>query len=149
MSAGSDETLSSHAAARIRNKLIRWTIFSVLLGVFPIGAALLSALTRQQSLLMADLIGKGELLLVTVVITAAAAGEGIGAETRRFRSTRILCVSLSILIVLVATYWFADIASAVAAGVVINVIAVTNGSIVVFLSGAVTAAACIVLSEVQ
>jgi hypothetical protein len=97
-----------------------------------------------------DALAKGELLLLSAAISAAAAGEVVGTtDGPRWKTSKLLGVSLSILVVVIATYWFADVASAAASAQTIDRSAIANGSLVVFGSSIVTSAACIMLSGVR
>lgn len=134
-------------ALQIRERLLRWAMFGVIFAILPILFNFLSAITRSQDIAVNSLIARGELLIVSVSISAAAAGELFGREEGQLRSFRLFLVGMSFIIVCVASLWFADIAGAVRAHESINESAVAIGSVIVFLSSITTAGCCIVLSE--
>ena len=133
----------------IGEKLLRWMLFGVVFAVLPIVFNFLSAVTRGQSIALSSLTSHGELLLVSVGISAAATGELFGREAGPLRSFRLFVVGMSLIIVCVASLWFADIAGAIRSNEPINEAAVSVGSTIVFFSSITTAGCCIALSELR
>jgi uncharacterized membrane protein len=138
-----------HMVDAIREKLLRWALFGVIFALLPITFNFLSAVTRNQAIAVSSLASHGELLLISVSISAAAAGELFGREEGHMRSFRLFVVGMSFIIVCVASLWFADIASAVRTNEAINEGAVAVGSGIIFLSSIMTAGCCIALSELR
>lgn len=135
--------------AEVRLKVGRWAIFSVAFALLPIGANGLSGLTRGRSVDFDGLVGRGELLLVTAAIAAAAAGELFGRLETRLRGTRLVLVGLSFLVVCVTSYWFADVAVGLQTGQPIDHHVVAVGSTYVFLLNLVVSACAVVVSEIK
>lgn len=61
-------------------KVVRWTIFSVGFSLIPFGFVILHQLLHNQSPSLAELIARGDLLLISVAISADALGTLIGSE---------------------------------------------------------------------
>lgn len=66
----------------ISTKLQKWATFSVLLGLFGLGADVLAVLLTDQHLSYENIFGKGELYIVSVGMLASAAGELLYDRTR-------------------------------------------------------------------
>jgi hypothetical protein len=135
--------------AAIRESLLRWSLFSVIFAVLPVAFNALSAATRGEVAGYETLVGRGELLLVSVGISAAAAGELFGQDERLLKSTRLFLVGMSFITVCIASLWFADIANLVRTNEYHNQHIVALGSTVVFFCAIVTGACCMVLREMK
>jgi hypothetical protein len=133
----------------MEEKLIRWFFFSVVIALLPIMFNGFSALTRGSSLSLKDLIGRGELLLVSAAISAASGSELFGREGERLRKTRLTLVGCSFVIVFIASYLFADVASLLRENRFVDLEFVCWGSLVVFVCSVATGACCMVLAEVR
>lgn len=89
-------------------KLTRWLIFNVMIALVPLSAGFLGLQLARQELSLHTLTARGELLLISSAIAAAAVGELIPAG--RARATRKLCAGGScILLVLLSSLFFAAI----------------------------------------
>jgi hypothetical protein len=131
------------------DKLIRWALFGVSFALLPIVFNALSAATRNQPITLELLLRNGELLLISTAIAAGAAGELVGGDQATGSRLRPGLIGLSVIVVCASSLWFADIAAAVRSGIQINEGLVAGGSIIVFVLTAITAACCIVVSELK
>jgi len=131
----------------IRQTLVRWSLFSVTIALLPVVLNAFALMTRGQPMSYSAMVGNGELLLVSVAISAGAMGELIAAERQPFTGTWQLLIGLSVVIVLLASAWFADIASAIRAGEYVSRHSIALGSTVVFACATLVGACCIMLSR--
>jgi hypothetical protein len=130
-------------------KVVRWSIFSVAFALLPIGVNGLSAATRNRGIAYDDLVGRGELLLVTAAIAAASAGELFGDKESRLRTTRLFLVGMSFLVVCLSSYWFADIAAGLQSNQVLDRYVIATGSSAVFIFAFIISACSIIVSELR
>ena len=133
--------------SRVGLTLTLWISFSVLVALLPIAFNGLSALTRSQSVGYADLIGRGELLLVTVAITAAATGELYRRDIKRLRPLRAFLTAMGTIILCACSYWFAIISAEIQAGYEVDQAPVTLTA-VFFLCGIAISGCAVFVSEV-
>lgn len=109
-----DEISSNPCAGAVRpmqtrsEKLTRWLIFNVMIALVPLSAGFLGLQLGRHAPSLHVLTARGELLLVSSAIAAAALGELIPAG--RARATPKLCAGGScILLVLLSSLFFAAI----------------------------------------
>lgn len=90
-------------------RLIRWLVFSVIVALLPLAFNAL----RLRTLDPAAIYGRGELLLVTAALTAAAIGDLLGPEASQARVVGKLFIAGGCVVDLVlASAWFGDISAA-------------------------------------
>lgn len=127
-------------------KLVRWLVFGVVFALLPLFFNYLKAYGRGATISPADLSAHGELLLISAAIAAAAVGELL-ASGRRYQIAKIIAGGGSVLLLAVASLWFADISTLAPATPLVNYARVSNASFVVFGLTVVSSACCVVLSE--
>lgn len=88
----------------------KWAGFSVGLALLPIVFNLLYALTFEPDLTRAYLLGRGELLLPAVGLSAAALGDLIIAD-RRSSTFKVLAAVGCVVIIACASFYFASVSS--------------------------------------
>ena len=114
--------------------LIRWIIFSVVIALLPLLFNLLRNIGRGENIGFVRLFSHGELLLVSAAISAGALGQlfGVGSS---LSIIKILAGGSCVTIVMVASFWFADISGAYLSNppVTLNIKAICIGSIIVFI----------------
>jgi hypothetical protein len=137
------------SSSSVGEGLLRWILFSVSFSTLPLAFNYLSGITRNQPIGYVSLVGRGELLIVSVAIAAAGAGDLFGRAELIHRNYRLFVVGMSFIIVCLASLWFADIANALREGQLIDQIVVARGSTIVFCASVVNSACCIVLSELR
>ncbi|MFI7511848.1 hypothetical protein ACIBSS_34110 [Micromonospora aurantiaca] len=133
----------------IRQKVIKWAFFGVAVALTPLFANFLIAQSRATAISYDTLVGRGELLLVAAGMGAAGIGELFGTEVNRMPSIRMVLGGCNILLVSLASLWFADIASAHQAKEFVEVGVVAEGSTFLFLCTLGVTACCIVVSELR
>jgi hypothetical protein len=100
---------------------------------------------RLEAFIMSgELIRHGELLLIIAAICAAAVGELLGSGSRN-RNAKIVVGGASILILIVASYCFANISAAHLYEGHISLARVRDVSGALYLSGLVTSGCCVIL----
>ena len=94
----------------LRKTMVRWCIFSVLLALAPLFFNYLKV-GHKASISYVDLVGKGELLLITVSLLAPPLGELIGLHTVRFNSWIDIIAGFNLLTLILVAYLYADTAA--------------------------------------
>jgi hypothetical protein len=133
--------------ADFRVVLVRWAAYTVVISVLPVVFNALGAVTRGQPVRYDDLVANGELLLVSVAICAAAAGELSTATAESLVATRSLLVAMSLVTAVLAAWWFADVTSAVRAHGPVDRHAIAVWSSMLFAFATVTGACCMIVSR--
>jgi hypothetical protein len=96
-----------------------------------------------------QLLGQGELLLVSAGVAASGAGELSGEPIRQLRRLQIVLSGLAYLIVCVASLWFASTATLRVANRTVDDGVVAYGSVIVFGAAIVTGACCVALPKMR
>jgi hypothetical protein len=125
---------SASDTAELWAAFLRWLLIGVALAILPIAVNWMSLLTRGLEANLGAILGSGELLLVSAVLGATAAGDLMGARTRRFLIFRTVLTAFNLILIIFASLWFADTAATIREDSDIKRGFVTAGSIVIFLS---------------
>jgi hypothetical protein len=134
--------------ASILEAVIRWLIFGVLISLAPFLAVLLDDIDRGIDPTLVTLFGSGELLIVSAVIAAAGIGELFrSAKAYKRRIARQLVLGSSIVNLLAASLWFADVSSLIVSKQHTQPTVVAAGSIGLFISTVVASTSALLLSE--
>ena len=96
---------------------------------------------------MSDLIGRGELLLVAAGIASAAVGELFGATPER-RILKILAGGAAVIVLSVASYYFADVSAGYGSGDPILPLVVCHTSLWIFAFALISSSGCVALSQI-
>ena len=97
----------------IASTLMTWSLFGVLLALVPIAFSGISAWIRGQTIGFSDVIGVGELLLVSAGVSAAALGELARQRTDHLRRARAILTGAGVITILLAGLLFADVAGSI------------------------------------
>lgn len=124
-------------------------MFGVAFATLPLLLNVLLAMTRDLPMGWVQLLGQGELLLVSAGVAASGAGELSGEAVATLRRFQIFLSGSAYLIVCIASVWFAGAATLKAAGQPVNESAVAHGSLIVFVASIVTGACCVALSRMS
>jgi hypothetical protein len=127
-------THPQNETAELWAAFLRWLLYGVALAILPIAVNWMSLLTRGLDANLGAILGSGELLLVSAVLGATAAGDLMGARTRRFIVFRTVLTAFNLILIIFASLWFADTAATIRENPDIERSFVTAGSIVIFLS---------------
>lgn len=88
-----------------------WLGFTVMVSVLPILGSAANSIIQNRPVVLSDLIGKGELLLVAVAILAGALGEVLRLDRPTRGVFRALLVSGCFLVTLAGVWYYAQIAT--------------------------------------
>jgi hypothetical protein len=91
-------------------KLLRWFMFSVLASLVPLALTYFSHRIDRHAVRLEMLLGRGELLLITTTLGAAALGELIPAN-RENAIAKVLAGGASVLMIVISSVCFAAIQS--------------------------------------
>ena len=92
-------------------------------------------------------LARGDLLLIAGALAAGGLGEIVARGTHRNLEHRIFAGGMAIGIVIVSTWWFADISSSIARDEVLDLAVIAWGSVTLFCGSVLTAGSCIWLAE--
>lgn len=121
-------------------------MFSVFIALLPLLFNGLAAFGRQSAVTLSTMLGRGELLLISGAIAAAAIGEIIASgEDHKVR--KLFAGGGCVLVLALTSLWFADISTAYKAGTLIDEGVVAIGSLIIFLATIITSGSCVALSE--
>lgn len=129
--------------------LVRWMLFGLLISLTPLAASELIAWGRSDWIPYVELVGGGELLLLSVGLVAASVGELFGRDATSYRSARMVIAGLGLALLTLAALWFADVSGAVRDGESIDASAVALGSTIMFSFAVILGASAILVSEVS
>jgi hypothetical protein len=131
------------------DKVLRWLMYGVAFATLPVLLNLVLAVTRNSSLSWEQLLGQGELLLVSAGVAASGAGELSGESVPVLRRFQILLQGLAYIIVCLTSVWFADTANLLASQEQVNERAVAVGSLVIFGSSVLNGGCCVAVSRLR
>jgi len=113
------------------NKLVKWLIFSVIAALAPLVFHYMSALTTGKEVSFLGPISGGELLLLSVALAAVAIGENYMLGNNHL-TRKLILGGLSLLSLLLASYWYAYISTFVGASEAVDRGFVGWGSIIIY-----------------
>jgi len=131
----------------LKEKIVEWFIFSVLLGLLPIVFSLLRLLTRGDAPSILDLFSHGELLLPAAALSGAAVGNLFSENIRRSIGT-LICGGGSVLILAVSSWYYSEVTSAIPGVYPLDVKFVAKVSLSFYLCAVVLGAYCRIISEI-
>lgn len=122
--------------------VLRWLIFGAIVSLLPLGFTYLALLIRSQPVQWTSLIGNGELLVITWVLSASAFGELYGSE-RANKYLKLFFGGITFVIVLFSAMFFASIVEANAANEVLDEHVVIQSSLWVFVVSLIPCCCCL------
>jgi hypothetical protein len=131
-------------------KLMKWGVFSVLLALVPLGVSWLIQMTHNQNPTLESILAHGELLLITAALCATATGDLIGSGNSLLTG-KYVAGGFSLVIVLAAAIYFADIAATLATvttaqpGLDLGLVA--DASLAIYVCGVIVSGCCVALSD--
>ncbi|WP_335986714.1 hypothetical protein [Glycomyces sp. MUSA5-2] len=128
---------------------IRWLLYGIVLAVLPVAVNWMSLQTRGMEASPTAVLGSGELLLVATVLGATATGDLMGARTRRFLVFRTSLTGCTVILMIFASLWYADIAATIRAGDRFERDFTAAGSFAVFVIMVVICACCFVVTRLE
>lgn len=131
----------------ILRKLLGWFIFTLVFSLLPLSLNWLSAVSRDQAVTIVNLTSHGELLIISVAITAAALGEIITNDPKRWPEVKIVSIGTSMVILVISSWWYSDITTALRLGEEMNLVITSQYSLAIFFLAALSSAINVGLSE--
>ena len=131
----------------MRSILIRWFIFSVLLGIVPIAFAALYRRITTGELSLRHTLRRGELLLVTVILSGGSIGYVMGVDADYYEAN-LTAGGLSLVVLLLAALLHA----AVSSNDLQNpdqILQIRNVSIGIFIAGLFTSLSCVAVGGMR
>lgn len=123
-----------------------WLIFSVFLALTPLIFNGATDFINGSNINLSQLLGKGELLIVSVAIGADATGKLIGSSEKQ-KIFKIIAAGACILLVIISSLLFAVVSRST--GNPININRVSSSSCLMFLMIIVTGTSCTLLAEID
>jgi ABC-type sugar transport system permease subunit len=118
----------------VTEKLTIWFVFSVIVTLAPFFLGFLQSVDRNQKFTFSSILGNGQLLLVSVAISAAALGELVLVEVLPLqRIMKTLAIGSCTLVVIIASLWFGDVSAAVQSKVPPDPRTISTGSVIVYV----------------
>jgi hypothetical protein len=127
-------------------KMAKWVLFSVTMALIPLVAAYFIQATRGNTPPWIEIVGRGELLLITAALCARSSGELFSAG-HGVPLEKIVAGGAAIGVLLFTAIYFADVSSAVRSAALIDYKLVSLLSVFLYLCAIVSGARCIYLSE--
>lgn len=133
----------------MKDKLCKWIIYSIIFSLTPIIYHFVRLLSREKEISFATLLGRGEILLICAVISAAAVGEII-ASGKNWKTHKLISGGGCLLILVLSSAWFADVSIALNnKSEYISLDNVATGSLIMFIFAISASLSCVVLSELD
>lgn len=135
-----------HMTDELTLKLMRWAIFTAAFSVIPLGILFLVLFYSSKPHAVKDVIGDGELLLISWILAIGSLGELFPEGSTQkiaalfFAGANAIVVVLSLAMFVIVRY--------VSAGDASHVKFTIWSSIILFISSLFTSAACIALAEI-
>lgn len=127
-------------------KLTRWLIFGILLGLTPLVFSALRVMVRGTIPSPSQLFAHGELLLIAAGISAGAVGELL-VTTRARRIAKYVAGGVSLFVLMLSSLYFADISAAYLSNVKVNADLIAFSSLGLLAAAIISAGICRVLAE--
>jgi hypothetical protein len=128
-------------------KLVRWAVFRVIIALVPLAFNLASMLTEGK-LELVQICSRGELLLISAVISAGAIGEIIGV-VEGHNIGKLFAGGACVITLFIASHWFATISTAIRLEKQVNSEGIAIGSVILFIITVIAGGCCVALSGVE
>lgn len=130
---------------KMKKKIIAWVTFSIMISIFPLLLNIAYAFGNNKPIVFLELFAHGELLLISVGISADAIGDLISSGNIK-SVTSIIVLCCCILILLFSASWFASLGIG---GSAANKQGFGISSLILFFTTLILSGICKVLAEVQ
>jgi hypothetical protein len=127
-------------------RFTRWFVFGVALALLPIIADFLIRRIDGGGPVLADLLGRGELHLITAGLCSSAIGELLGTG-KGLAFVKIFSGGSCLAILFCASFAYAHIAERLSANAAISLDVVCHDSVFLYVGGVIASACCVILSE--
>ncbi len=127
-------------------KLLRWLLFGVAIGLLPFAYPAIKSLVVGPSLTAVRLFGRGDLFLITATLVAASFGDLI-ANGKEQAIRKIWVGFLCLIIFIVCIVWFGVVANAIDAQTAYDEELTSRYSLWLFGFAVVTCSSTLILAE--
>jgi len=127
-------------------KLLRWLLFGVVVGLLPFAYPAIKSVVVGPSLTAVRLFGRGDLFLITATLVAASFGDLI-ANGKEQAVSKIWVGFLCLIIFMVCIVWFGVVANAIDAHILYDADLTSRYSLWLFGFAVVTCAATVILAD--
>lgn len=132
----------------MKKKVIRWIIFSVIIGITPIFLNFFSILfSKEIDFSFFLLVSKGESFLISAVIAAGAVGELIG-RGQRWEIGKIISGGSCLLLLIFSSYLFSRISGLGPTELLDQMNSINTTSVTIFSCTFIASAFCVALAEI-
>lgn len=129
----------------MKRELLQWLIFSVIVSLLPFLFVVLNGLTEGQLPILANLFSGGELQLISVGLAASAMGELLARRSTR-KTLEVLAIGLAVVVLILASWWYANLTIKIQIGTPIHHGNVAIGSIYLYIAAFITSLCCKILT---
>lgn len=130
----------------MRSKVIRFVIYGVVVALLPIAIKCIHIVMYGEVLTLPAILSNGELLLVTVALTAGGIGEVVSSG-ESLGATKLLAAGGCVIILVLSAAWFGQISASLTNSVAYDRSIVASGSLTIFILAFVSSLTCVVASE--
>ena len=123
-------------------RVFKWLLFGVLCSLLPIGFVAIDFFTDGKVVGVGNLIGRGELLLITTGIAAAGLGELISESAKKSIGV-MFTGAASLILIGICSYSYSSVVSSQNP----NIENITSGSICIFIISIFTTVVCFIQTE--
>lgn len=130
------------------DKILTWLFFSVIIALIPILFPVIPRRARGQNFYADDLIGNGELLIVSAALSASATGELVNGVSR-FTTLNVFVIGITIITLLITTMTFTHLDSSKYNSDIsaIDRVFVAKASIGLFIASLISSGMCIAIGR--
>jgi hypothetical protein len=132
----------------LAEEAVRWLFFVIIMALVPFIATAIGDSDRHITLSLANIFGRGDLLIVATVVAADAAGRLVSSDFPDSRRIgRMILFGLCSLTIAITCLWFADISSLLPTSAPVPARTAALSSITVFGFAAIEGLAALFLAE--
>lgn len=132
-----------------RDRIVIWLVGTVIASLIPFLAVLFHGIDRRQIPSLTDVLGRGDLLVISVVVTIGGASE-ILPVIRRVAPEKFRLLSLAylgcFLSIVAEAIWYADVTATILDGGSPSANLVTGGSLLFFALSAACSSVCVAIA---
>ncbi|HUF08553.1 MAG TPA: hypothetical protein VMO47_04475, partial [Rhodothermales bacterium] len=129
----------------MRAKIIRFVVYGVVVALLPIAIKCIHMVMYGESLSLPSILSNGELLLVTVALTAGGIGEVVSSGNK-LGATKLLAAGGCVIILVLSAAWFGQISASLTNGVAFDRSIVASGSLIIFVVAFAASLTCVIAS---
>lgn len=136
----------SEGVRKRTEKLLRWLLFGVVIGLLPFAYPAIKCIVMGPSLTAVRLFGRGDLFLITATLAAASFGDLI-ANGKEQALRKIWVGFLCLIIFIVCIVWFGVVANAIDTKTAYDAALTSRYSLWIFVFAVATCAATVIIAD--